>query len=140
MSPSTYIFAALFILSASGASASTPPACEFSGTVRELLQNKDQHDRKIACVTGSLRIEFEGDQLSWGESKIYLNFYKGPDYTDESVARDRKRMKEFEQKFQGRCIVVRGRFDLKDTGHFGMWPAALEFVDDIVEAAPASCG
>ena len=113
--------------------------CLLSVNVDQLLKNKDQYDQKIVCITGLLRIQFEGNQLSLNKSKVWLEFFEGPEYTNESIDRDEKRMKEWEHLYQNRCVVVRGRFNSRNTGHFGMWPAGIDNIESVTKANKGAC-
>lgn len=113
--------------------------CPSSANVEQLLKSKYRYDQKTVCVTGLLRIEFEGSQLSLHESKVWLQFFEWPEHTNESIDRDEKRMKEWERSYQDQCVVVRGRFSLKATGHFGMWPGGIDRIERITRASPGAC-
>ena len=113
--------------------------CGTSVNVEQLLKNKNDYDEKMLCVTGLLHIEFEGDELRFRKSTVWLTFYEGPDYTKESIDRDEKRMNNWKEKFQDQCVVVHGRFLLKETGHFGMWPAGIDRIVNITKAKPGAC-
>lgn len=119
--------------------ASSEKDCPLSANVEQLLKNKKQYDQKMACVTGRLRVKFEANQLSLGKSKVWLEFFGGPEYTDESIDRDEKRVKAWERLYQNQCVVVRGRFNLKQTGHLGMWPAGIDNIESVTRAGEAAC-
>lgn len=120
--------------------ASPSKECSVIATVEHLLNEKHKHDQKPVCAIGLLRIQLEGNQLSLGASKVWLEFYRGPEYTDQSIDRDEKLKKKWERLHQNQCVVVRGRFSLKNTGHFGVWPAGIEEIGNITRAPPGACG
>lgn len=99
--------------------ASEKNGCKTNVTVEQLGQGKHGYYKKILCVTKILHVEFEGSDLRFGKAKAQLT-YEGPKYTNKSIDRGEKRMKGWMQKFQDQCVVVRARFQLKETGHFGM--------------------
>jgi hypothetical protein len=119
--------------------ASPEKECEFQGAVDQLLAKSSQYNQKFVCITGIVHIEFEGTQLSFGNSKIWLDFFEGPNYSAESVDRDTKRMNEWKQQFQDECVVLRGRFNTSNNGHFGMWPAGIEAITNIAATEPKKC-
>jgi hypothetical protein len=121
------------------ANSSNGKDCRLSVNVHQLLKSKNKYDQKMVCAIGLLRVEFEGSQLSLEESKVWLQFFEGPEYTDDSIDRDTKRMKEWERLYQNECVIVRGRFDTKNTGHFGMWPAGIDKIESITKTSQSVC-
>ena len=100
--------------------ASPKKDCDFQGTLDLLLANKQKYDQQFVCVSGIVHFEFEGNQLSVGDSKVWLAFFHGPNYTKESVDRDARRMNKWEQQFQDKCVVLRGQLNVKNKGHKGI--------------------
>jgi hypothetical protein len=119
--------------------ASPEKDCEFQGTLDQLLAKSSQYNQKFVCITGIVHIEFEGTQLSFGNSKVWLDFFERPNYSAESVDRDTKRMNEWKQQFQDECVVLVGRFNTNNNGHFGMWPAGIDTIINIAATEPKKC-
>ncbi len=124
--------------SAAGQATQEEAACTIRADVEKLLKDKQRYDQKVVCAVGRVHLQFEGDSLASGAGEIWVNYYEPP-YTKQSVERERERMEAWKRKYQDQCVVIRGRFNLAETGHFGLWPAGLDKLETISSANLQEC-
>lgn len=105
-------------------------------TLKALLIDAKTYHRRKVCVAGILNVEFEGNALIWDRKHIWLQFYRGPPWTEEGIDRDERRMNDWKRQYQGKCVVVAGTYDITDTGHLGTSPdGGLEDILSISKSA-----
>lgn len=98
--------------------------------VARLLANKGSYEGKQVCVSGYVKIQFEGNEMYHGESAVWLDFY-GQELSEAASDRIDKQLAKWKQLYQYKCVVVVGRFSTKLTGHFGMWPGGIDQIESI---------
>ncbi len=99
-------------------------------TVDELVLNEDVHHGKLIVVKGRLNLEFEGHSLYGDKHRVWLHMFVEP-YTEESVNRDWARIEEYKKALQDKIVILRGVFNKDNTGHFGLYPAGFDYVEEI---------
>jgi hypothetical protein len=92
--------------------ANAADSCPHVLSVKTLIAEAKKHHGRKVCVAGILHIEFEGNALIWGRQHVWLDFFRGPPWTEDGIARDERRMNDWKRRYQGRCVVVRGTYDV----------------------------
>jgi len=89
-----------------------------------LIATPERYDKKFIDVTGFATIELENmslclskESLSTSEC-IWIELYE----PEKDIEISTEREKHFKQ-FHRKVVNLQGTFDMKNTGHFGFWPA-----------------
>ena len=104
-----------------------------------LIATPERYDKKLVFVTDYASIGLENMSLCLAERTasakdcIWLNIDSGPYDTDEDMRRYQSKEKIWKQ-FHEKIVSVRGTFDKKDTGHFGMWSGGIKNIVDVYGA------
>ena len=122
--------AALFIASGLLLSANAWPAPNCSvepcrTTVRDLVERPDLFQGRRVIVEGVLDLRFEIESIRHGTLVLSLALFtpdkETGDFEERQVAEAWARIEKWRRAgLQGRWVEVRGVFDRKETGHFGM--------------------
>lgn len=122
--------AALFVASGLllSADAWSAPNCSVEPcrvTVRDLVEQPNLFQGKRVIVEGVLDLRFEVESIRHGTLSLSLALFT-PDketgeFEERQVVQDWARIEKWRSAgLQGRWVEVRGVFDRKETGHFGM--------------------
>jgi hypothetical protein len=105
-------------------------------TVKQLLLNADKYNGKSVFVSAVAFIELENMALcstrtkGRGNSCVWLEIDAGP-YESPSDRHRYEQALAYWAKFHGKQVKVRGTFTSGESGHFGMWPGAIEQVSEV---------
>lgn len=108
---------------------------EYVSIIR-LVANPERYHGKVVFLSAYATVKFEGNQLCAVQKPastkdcLWLQFDDGPYVNDEDLARY-KRAKAKWEKFNGKLISLRGTFSMENTGHFGLWSGAIEYITDV---------
>jgi hypothetical protein len=119
--------------------AAAATSCGAPIAVAALLNESVRYEGKVVGVVGKLHLAFENDNLSIDKVSIRLDFFNGPEYTDESVTKDKRIRMGVRKKFQGRCVVVKGVAGFGNRGLHGMPGAILEHIESVEAAKANAC-
>lgn len=91
----------------------------------DLLANGSKYHGKTVRVSGVLNLEFEGNALFLSKEHHRHQIYKNAVWFSPNYARLGVASKEL-AKWNGRYVLVEGRFDAKKNGHLGLFSGAVE--------------
>jgi hypothetical protein len=113
------------------------------GSLADLIATPERYDGRLVFVTGYVSVEFENHSLCpnkdlLSEDCIWISLYHAPvDGSGESRAKESERfyarLERF-KPFHGQKISIRGIFNSRNTGHFGLFSGAIERIMDAYSA------
>ncbi len=127
------------------------PAVKDNGqlvSIINLIATPERYDGKLVFLSAYATVRFEGNSLCMTQQPasasdcLWLEFDDGPYETEQDYQRYKLAEAKW-KKYNGKRISVRGIFNRGNTGHFGLWPGAIEKIVDVypeysLPKAPAS--
>jgi hypothetical protein len=136
-----WAFATLLAFSPSWAKEPTDKKIGEGVSIIQLVANPDRYHGKLVYFRAYATVRFEGNSLCMTPDRIntkdclWLQYDDGPWKTDKDMERYKTAQKKWEG-FNGKVIFVRGIFNKKNTGHFGLFAGALERIMEVSEWQP----
>ena len=106
-----------------------------------LLANPEKYNGKKVRVTGFLHVQFEDNAIYLhkddadyliGENALWVAYAKEPNL--QPICKDKFSASGAKQRFfDGRYVLIEGRFNMKNHGHLGAFSGAIEDVSRILE-------
>jgi hypothetical protein len=105
------------------------PNNEFNNSIVRLLANPDRYDGKRIRIEGYLRVAFEGTAIYLSKDDAdYAISSNGfwVDFDKDEIADD------VAAKFDGKYVLIEGRFNKDNRGHMSAWQGSVEHVNRVL--------
>jgi hypothetical protein len=102
-----------------------------------LIATPKVYDGKRVYVAGYAKIEFENTVLCLmpeppsGKECLWLTFYDGKVTSEEEYAEYESKRSEWERRYHGRLISLKGTFDMTNSGHLGNQSGSIKEITDV---------
>lgn len=114
------IFVLLLIFGLAGSASATPPT---DVSIVQLIANPERYDGQQVRVIGFLRLEFEGNAIYLHREDYERSILQNSIWIDLTDSQENSAA-----KLNNSYVLVEGKFDVRQKGHFGMWPGSLQQV------------
>lgn len=117
--------------------AATNAVCGEPVPLEKLIASPGEYHGKALWVVADVTVEFENMTACVpGKPKdrkncVWLTIDDGPHQTDRDHVRYQTKLKTW-QAHSYQTVAIRATFDNTSTGHFGMWPAGLRSVTQVL--------
>lgn len=132
-----HILLATFICMTTPALAAPDKVCGEAVLLEKVIASPGAYHGKALWVVADVTVEFENMTACVpGKAKdrkncLWLTIDDGPHKTDRDHARYQTKLQTW-QGYNLQTVAVRATFDKTSTGHFGMWPAGLRSVMQVL--------
>ena len=97
-------------------------------SIIQLIANPKDFDCKNVSISGFVSLEFEENAIYLSESDYDHWLTKNGLWLDISDA-----IRNSRAEFDGKYVMVQGRFSMKDLGHMGLWSGSIQNISRFQE-------